>query len=363
MNKTMPDDLQVLETTLLSQLHAAKTLEELEAVRIRALGKQGTITALMKSLGNVSVSPEERKEKGILYNSLREKISSALESQKEKLEVSILAGKLSSETIDVTLPSKPSMKGSVHPVSQAWFELVEIFHNMGFWVAEGPEIETDFNNFSALNIPPEHPARQEQDTFYMPAGGEETLRVLRTHTSPVQVRTMLNKKPPIRIIAPGRVYRSDYDQTHTPCFHQVEGLFIAKDIHMGHLKQCIEEMCSRIFHIPDLPVRFRPAFFPFTEPSAEVDIACGKKDGQLVIGGGNDWLEILGCGMVHPKVLQNCGIDPDEYQGFAFGMGIERIAMLKYGIPDLRSFYEGDVRWLSHYGFSYFEALMGEAVQ
>jgi len=270
-----------------------------------------------------------------------------------------LQERLEKEKIDVTLPPRPQPCGTIHPISQALYEMIAIFKNMGFSVAEGPDIEDDFYNFTALNIPPEHPARQDHDTFYLPPveeGAER--RVLRTHTSPVQIRTMLAKKPPLRIIAPGRTYRSDYDATHTPTFHQIEGLYVAENVHMGHLKACLQTFLREMFNQPTLPLRFRPGYFPFTEPSAEVDIACYRKEGQLIVGPGQDWLEILGCGMIHPKVLENCGIDSTKYQGFAFGMGIERVAMLKYGIPDLRSFYEADIRWLRHYGFSPFEALM-----
>ncbi|MDA0997853.1 MAG: phenylalanine--tRNA ligase subunit alpha, partial [Proteobacteria bacterium] len=241
-------------------------------------------------------------------------------------------------------------EGLIHPISQTIEEIVSIFGEMGFTVAEGPDIEDDWHNFTALNIPPDHPARQEHDTFYLP-GDYETRKVLRTHTSPVQIRTMAAEKPPIRIIVPGRTFRSDHDATHSPMFHQVEGLLVDRSSHMGHLKGCLIEFCRAFFELDDLPVRFRPSYFPFTEPSAEVDIGCTRKDGEFRIGRGDDWLEILGCGMVNPNVLANCGIDPTEYQGFAFGMGVERVAMLKYGIPDLRTFYESDLRWLRHYGF------------
>ncbi len=251
----------------------------------------------------------------------------------------------------MTLPVTFAGEGRIHPISQTIDEIVAIFGEMGFVVADGPHIEEDFYNFTALNIPPEHPARQEHDTFYLPERADGTRLVLRTHTSPVQIRTMLAQQPPIRIIVPGRTFRCDHDATHSPMFHQVEGLVIDRTTHMGHLKGCLIEFCRAFFGIDDLPVRFRPSYFPFTEPSAEVDIGCSRKGGRLEIGAGGDWLEILGSGMVHPKVLANCGIDPSEYQGFAFGMGIERMAMLKYGIPDLRAFYDSDLRWLRHYGF------------
>jgi phenylalanyl-tRNA synthetase alpha chain len=246
---------------------------------------------------------------------------------------------------------RPEPEGRIHPISQTIEEMVAILSEMGFAVAEGPHIEDDFHNFGALNIPPEHPARQEHDTFYLPPGKDGTQRVLRTHTSPVQVRTMTSQKPPIRVIAPGRTFRADYDATHSPMFHQIEGLLIDEATHMGHLKGCIIEFCRAFFEVDDLPVRFRPSFFPFTEPSVEIDIGCKRDANGIAIGRGADWLEIMGAGMVHPKVLQNCGIDPAKHQGFAFGLGIERAAMLKYGIPDLRTFYESDLRWLRHYGF------------
>ncbi|MDH3703998.1 MAG: phenylalanine--tRNA ligase subunit alpha, partial [Alphaproteobacteria bacterium] len=262
-----------------------------------------------------------------------------------------LEASLTGEMLDVTLPVRPERQGLLHPISQTVDEVIAILGEMGFTVAEGPDIEDDFHNFTALNIPPEHPARQMHDTFYLPEKPDGSRMVLRTHTSPVQIRTMENTEPPIRVIAPGRTYRCDSDITHTPMFHQVEGLVIDKSVHFGHLKGCLMDFCSAYFEVPDLPLRFRPSFFPFTEPSAEVDIGCSRDGGTLKIGAGDDWLEILGCGMVHPNVLNACGIDSAEYQGFAFGMGIERLAMLKYGIPDLRTFFESDLRWLRHYGF------------
>ena len=352
-------ELEDLKLTYLAAIQNASDLGVLEKLRVEALGKQGKISLLMKSLGGMS--PEERKDKGAIFNSLRTQVLEALEDRKALLEKEAMTRKLNAESVDITLSPRAERKGSIHPLSQAAYELTEIFRSMGFHVAEGPHIEDDFHNFSALNIPPEHPARQEQDTFYMPKNAAGETMVLRTQTSPVQIRTMKMKKPHIRIIAPGRVYRSDYDQTHTPTFHQIEGLYIDKGVHMGHLKGCITAFCRAFFELPDLTMRFRPSFFPFTEPSAEVDIACARRNGELIIGENEEWLEILGCGMVHPKVLENCGIDPNEYQGFAFGLGMERMAMLKYGIPDLRSFYDMDVRWLRHYGFSAFEALMGGA--
>jgi phenylalanyl-tRNA synthetase alpha chain len=287
---------------------------------------------------------------------VKSEVAAAIDGRKSALLDAALDARLMDERVDVTLPARPEARGAIHPVSQTVDEVIAILGEMGFAVAEGPDIEDDWHNFTALNIPPEHPARQEMDTFYLPGeAGEDAAglrRVLRTHTSPVQIRTMLQAKPPLRIIAPGRTYRCDSDATHSPMFHQVEGLVVDETTHMGHLKGCLIEFCRAYFGIDDLPVRFRASYFPFTEPSAEVDIGCTRAGGTLRIGHGDDWLEILGCGMVHPKVLANCGIDPQRYQGFAFGMGLERIAMLKYGIPDLRTFYESDLRWLRHYGFA-----------
>ncbi len=315
-----------------------------------SLGRSGRLTGLLKGLG--ALKPEERKARGADLNALKDEIEAALEAAQKSLAGAALQTRLAGEKLDVTLPVDATVEGRIHPISQTIDELTVLFGEMGFSVAEGPHIEDDFHNFTALNIPPEHPARQEQDTFYLAAAAPDGGRkLLRTHTSPVQIRTMLMQKPPIRIIVPGRTFRSDHDATHSPMFHQVEGLVIDKAAHMGHLKGCLIEFCRAFFGLADLPVRFRPSYFPFTEPSAEVDIGCSCDGGGLKIGAGGDWLEILGCGMVHPKVLKNCNIDPAIYQGFAFGMGIERIAMLKYGIPDLRTFYESDLRWLRHYGF------------
>ncbi|MGB1026594.1 MAG: phenylalanine--tRNA ligase subunit alpha, partial [Rhodospirillaceae bacterium] len=313
-------------------------------------GKKGTITAQMKTLGGLE--PEARKAAGQALNALKTEIAEAIEARKAVLERAALEEKLAGETIDVSLPVRPETTGSLHPISQTYDEVVAIFAQMGFAVAEGPEIEDDFHNFTALNFPPGHPAREEHDTFFLPTRPDGTRHLLRTHTSPVQVRTMLSQKPPIRILAPGRTYRCDSDMTHTPMFHQFEGLVIDKATHFGHLKGCLQEFVSAYFEVKDVPMRFRASFFPFTEPSAEVDIGCSRKGGALKIGAGDDWLEILGSGMVHPNVIRACGLDPEEYQGFAFGMGLERIAMLKYGIPDLRTFYESDLRWLRHYGFA-----------
>lgn len=334
------DKIGQLKSQFLDDVGKVNTLQELEDLRVSALGKKGALTLLMKELGQKS--PEERRTIGAELNVLKEIFTTTLDKKKTQLEESILNTRLASETLDVTLPARPVLMGTIHPLSHVLDKAIHIFGQMGFVVAEGPDIEEDFYNFTALNIPPEHPARQEQDTFYLPPQEDQQPLVLRTHTSPVQIRTMLNQKPPLRIIAPGRTYRSDYDATHSPMFHQIEGLVVDKKTHMGHLKGCLEEFSRLFFEDPTLKLRFRPGYFPFTEPSAEVDIWWK----------GSSWLEILGCGMVHPNVLRNCNIDPDIYQGFAFGMGLERIAMLKYGIEDLRFFFESDLRWLHGYGFA-----------
>jgi phenylalanyl-tRNA synthetase alpha chain len=334
---------------VVKEIAAAPSPDALEAIRIRVLGRRGSLTLAMRELG--ALDPDERRRVGAELNTAKERITAALTEATARLGRAELAERLAGERADVTLPVAFSGTGRIHPISQTIDEIVAIFGEMGFAVAEGPHIEEDFYNFTALNIPPEHPARQEHDTFYLPERADGTRLALRTHTSPVQIRTMLAQQPPIRIIVPGRTFRCDHDATHSPMFHQVEGLVIDRTSHMGHLKGCLIEFCRAFFGLDDLPVRFRPSYFPFTEPSAEVDIGCSRKGGELKIGAGGDWLEILGSGMVHPQVLSNCGIDPAEYQGFAFGMGIERIAMLKYGIPDLRTFYDSDVRWLGHYGF------------
>jgi len=334
----------------LARIAAAQDLGALEGLRVEFLGKQGSISGLLKTLG--AMSPDERQVAGPQIHALREAVTDALGARRAALESAALEAQLASETIDLSLPAPEAPRGTIHPVSQVMDELAEIFADMGFAVATGPEIEDDWHNFTALNIPESHPARAMHDTFYFPdKDGQGRDMLLRTHTSPVQVRTMLNNKPPIRIIAPGRTYRSDYDMTHTPMFHQIEGLVIDEATNMGHLKGCLVEFCRAFFDVDDLPLRFRPSFFPFTEPSAEVDIGCSRKGGELKLGDYGDWLEILGCGMVHPNVLEACGIDSAKYQGFAFGMGVERVAMLKYGIPDLRTFFEADLRWLKHYGF------------
>ncbi|WP_448190404.1 phenylalanine--tRNA ligase subunit alpha [Azospirillum sp. sgz301742] len=341
----MPD---ALKNELLQLVADAPDLAALEEVRVAALGKKGRVTGLMKELGGLS--PDERRERGAALNVLKDEIAAAIEARKADLAALHLKAKLEAERIDVTLPVRPETEGRIHPITQTIDEIVAIFAEMGFTVADGPDVEDDFHNFTALNFPPGHPARDMHDTFYLPDAGDKKM-LLRTHTSPVQVRTMLSKKPPIRVIIPGRTFRSDYDMTHTPMFHQVEGLVIDEATNMGHLKGCLIDFCRAFFDVDDLPLRFRPSFFPFTEPSAEVDIGCSRKGGELKLGNFGDWLEILGCGMVHPNVLEACGVDSTRYQGFAFGMGIERIAMLKYGIPDLRTFFEADLRWLKHYGF------------
>ena len=347
------ENIENLKKELVAEIEAAQDLKALEEARVAITGKKGKLTAMMKDLSSLSV--EEKKEMGKNLNLLKAEVEKALDQRKSVLEEQALNEKLAKETIDVTLPVRPETQGRIHPVSKIYEEVVAIFGQMGFSVAEGPDIEDQFHNFNALNMPANHPARQMQDTFYIPnpdSNDFDDSYVVRTHTSPVQIRTMENQQPPIRIIAPGRTYRSDYDATHTPMFHQVEGLVIDKNITMAHLKGCLYDFVKAFFELDEIPVRYRPSYFPFTEPSAEMDIGCLKTKNELKIGAGNDWLEILGCGMVHPNVLRAGGIDPDVYQGFAFGMGIDRLAMLKYGIPDLRTFFESDVRWLKHYGFN-----------
>ena len=348
---TAAGSLAELREAALAACAQAADLEALEAVRIAQLGKKGAVSQAMKALG--AMAPEERRSAGQALNALKEEVTAAIEARRAVLEEEALARALEADRLDLTLPVRPQPQGAIHPISQTIDEIIEIFGQMGFAVAEGPDIEDDFRNFTALNIPPEHPARQMHDTFYLEEqGADGAAMLLRTHTSPVQVRALTSRGAPLRVIAPGRTYRCDSDMTHTPMFHQVEGLVVDKTTHMGHLKGCLIDFVRTFFGVDDLPVRFRPSFFPFTEPSAEVDIGCSRKGGELRLGNYGDWLEILGCGMVHPKVLANCGVDPAEYQGFAFGMGIERIAMLKYGIPDLRTFFEADLRWLRHYGFA-----------
>ena len=339
-----------IRNELLVAIDTAQDSAALENVRVGALGKKGRVTALMKNLG--SMEPEARKAFGQQVNALKDEVGGALETRKRAFETAALNARLVTETMDVTLPVRPEPEGSLHPISQTMDEIASIFGIMGFEVAEGPDVEDDFHNFTALNFPPGHPAREMQDTFFLQEANDGERYLLRTHTSPVQIRIMMSQKPPLRVIIPGRAYRCDYDMTHTPMFHQVEGLIIDTKTHMGHLKGCLAEFVRTYFDVDDLPVRFRPSFFPFTEPSAEMDIGCNRQGGELKIGDFGDWFEILGCGMVHPNVFKACGLDPDVYQGFAFGMGIERIAMLKYGIPDLRTFFESDLRWLQHYGFA-----------
>ena len=346
-------DPSALQAEIIERIGAADSLDALDAIRVDVLGKKGSISLAMRELGQLE--GDVRREAGQALNALKDTVSAAIENRKADLARAALEARLAGEKVDVSLSPRPEAQGRIHPLSRTLEEVTAIFAEMGFTVAEGPDIETDFYNFTALNIPEEHPARQEHDTFYLTPDAEGRRKVLRTHTSPVQIRTMEKIEPPIRIIAPGRTYRSDHDATHSPMFHQCEGLVIGKDIHMGHLKGCLIEFCRAFFGVDDLPVRFRASYFPFTEPSAEVDIGCSREGGGLKIGAGDDWLEILGSGMVNPRVLQNCGIDPDEYQGFAFGMGLERMTMLKYGIPDLRPFYDSDLRWMRHYGFLPFD--------
>jgi phenylalanyl-tRNA synthetase alpha chain len=355
-----------LENTITAAIAAAADVQALEAVRVSALGKSGSISELLKSLG--AMSPDERRERGPLINGLRDRITTAIAAKRADLEAAELDAKLAAERVDLSLPPAPRRKGSVHPTMQVMDEMIAVFAEMGFGVAEGPDIETDFNNFTALNFPPKHPAREMHDTFFLPEDERGERKVLRTHTSPVQVRVMHRvneqlpswvangQEPPIRVIVPGRTFRKDSDQTHTPMFHQIEGLVIDKGIHMGHLKWTLETFIAKFFETGEVTTRFRPHHFPFTEPSAEMDVRCDRSGGEVKIGQGDDWLEILGCGMVHPNVLRNVGLDPDVWQGFAFGCGVDRLGVLKYGMPDLRDMFASDVRWLEHYGFSAFAA-------
>lgn len=346
-------DINALRDEWTAKVEAAADDKALEEARVAALGKKGAISLAMKTLGQMD--PEERKTAGPALNALKNEITDLIAARKAAFEAEALNVKLAEETVDITLPTRPEEQGTIHPISQVMDEIVTIFADMGFAVAEGPDIEDDDHNFNALNIPPEHPARQMHDTFYFAEKAEGDRPVLRTHTSPVQIRTMRAGPPPHRIIAPGRTYRSDSDQTHTPMFHQVEGLVIDKGIHFGHLKGVLETFAKAFFEVEDAQMRYRPSYFPFTEPSAEVDIRCTLVDGELRFGEGDGWMEILGCGMVHPNVLRACDLDPDEWQGFAFGVGIDRIAGLKYGMPDLRAYFDADIRWLRHYGFSAFD--------
>ena len=352
---TNSPDLVGLEADLTARTAAAADLAALDEVRVSALGKTGSVSALLKGMG--ALSPDERRVQGPAVNGLRDRLTAAIAAKREALETAALDAKLSADRVDLSLPPPPRRKGSVHPTMQVMDEMVAVFADMGFAVAEGPDIEDDFHNFTALNFPPKHPARETHDTFFFSPDAETGERkLLRTHTSPVQVRTMMSQSPPIRIIAPGRTYRVDSDATHTPMFHQIEGLVIDRGIHMGHLKWTLAEFTRRFFETDAVVTRFRPHHFPFTEPSAEMDVQCDRSGGEVRIGQGSDWLEILGCGMVHPNVLRACGVDPDEWQGFAFGCGIDRLGMLKYGMPDLRDMFASDTRWLSHYGFSAFQA-------
>ena len=350
----MAEDIDSLRSLFLAGIAASADLRALEALRVHALGKSGALTQLLKQLG--TTPPDERRARGAHLNHLKDDITAALEVKREALEREAVAARLVAERMDVSLPPFGEPPGLIHPISRTMEEMAAIFGAMGFAIAEGPDIESDWHNFAALNIPPHHPARDDHDSFYLSGTDGGTARVLRTHTSPVQVRTMLSQEPPIRVIVPGRTYRADHDATHSPMFHQCEALVLDRDITLGHLKGCLIDFLRAFFGIATLPVRFRSSYFPFTEPSMEVDIGWNRKTGE--IGAGGDWLEILGSGMVHPNVLANCGIDPREWQGFAFGMGVERVTMLKYGMPDLRPFFESDIRWLRHYGFSALSPVM-----
>src|SRR3984885_3451031 len=344
-------DIAVLQSEILAAVAGAADEAALEAVRVAALGKKGSVSALLATMG--SLSPDERKIQGPKFNGLKDAVTEAIPARKAHLADVALDARLAPEKLDVTLPAAPENAGTVHPISQVLEEVVAIFADLGFGVAEGPAVEYDDYNFPKLNIPPDHPARQMQDTFYVAPQADGSSHVLRTHTSPVQVRTMLNSKPPIRIISPGRTYRVDSDATHSPMFHQVEALVVDEGIHLGHLKWTVEEFCKAFFEIDDLELRARPSYFPFTEPSLEWDMRCDRSvPGKITFGHGNDWLAVGGPGLVHHKEMDNCGIDSAKYQGFAFGFGLDRMAMLKYGIPDIRSFFESDVRWLKHYGFA-----------
>jgi phenylalanyl-tRNA synthetase alpha chain len=344
-------DLKTLETEILDAIEAASDEAVLEAVRVGAIGKKGSLSEQMKSLGKMS--PEERQTMGPALNGLKVAVTDAIAARKDILKRAGIEARLKTETLDVTLPVRPSPSevGRIHPISQVVDEITAIFSDMGFSIAEGPDIETDYYNFTALNFPEGHPAREMHDTFFLPADTNGERKVLRTHTSPVQIHTMEAQKPPIRIVIPGKTYRQDSDPTHTPMFHQLEGLVVDKTANVANMKWVLEEFCKTFFEVDQLNMRFRPSFFPFTEPSLEVDIQCDRSGNEVKFGEGTDWMEILGCGMVHPNVLRAGGLDPDEYQGFAWGIGIDRIAMLKYGMPDLRAFFDADARWISHYGF------------
>ncbi len=344
-------DVESLEKEIRAAVEKADSEDALEAVRVSVLGKKGSVSELLKTLG--AMSPEERQTAGPAFNGLKQRVGEAIAARRDTLKREELTLRISNEAVDVTLPVRPSSleMGRIHPVSQVIDEITVICADLGFAVAEGPDIETDYYNFTALNFPEGHPAREMHDTFFLQPNESGEQLVLRTHTSPVQIRTMETQKPPIRVVIPGRTYRCDSDQTHTPMFHQLEGLVIDETTHIGHLKWTLQEFCKAFFEVKDVQMRFRPSFFPFTEPSMEVDIRCRRVGNEVRFGEGDDWMEILGCGMVHPNVLRSGGLDPDRYQGFAWGMGIDRLAMLKYGMPDLRAFFDADVRWLRHYGF------------
>jgi phenylalanyl-tRNA synthetase alpha chain len=344
-------DLAALRQQTLAAIAAAADEAALEAARVAALGKKGAISALLATLG--TMSPDERKSQGAAFNALKDEVAEALGLRRAALKAAALRSQLEREALDVTLPvGRAGVEaGRIHPISQVIDEITAIFADMGFSIAEGPDIESDDTNFTKLNFPPDHPAREMHDTFFFAPDASGERKLLRTHTSPVQVRTMLALKPPIRVICPGRTYRCDADQTHTPMFHQVEGLVVDRSATLANLKWVLEEFCKAFFEVPHVGMRFRPSFFPFTSPSMEVDIQCRRSGGEIRFGEGEDWLEILGCGMVHANVLRNCGIDPEVHQGFAWGLGIDRIAMLKYGLPDLRDFFDADLRWIDHYGF------------
>jgi len=342
-------DIEKLEADLIGQITDAGNLGDLEAARVATLGKKSRLSEVMRGLGKMD--PAERQQVAPRLNALKNSLNQAIDDRRSALKRAELEVRLAAEQVDITLPARPEVTGRIHPVSQVVDEITEIFADMGFAIAEGPDIEDDFHNFTALNFPPAHPARDMHDTFFFDPKEDGERMLLRTHTSSVQIRTMETQDPPHRIVIPGRTYRSDSDMTHTPMFHQIEGLVIDRNLHMGHLKGTLEAFSRAFFELDEVRMRFRPSYFPFTEPSAEVDIGCSFDKGQIRIGEGTDWLEILGCGMVHPNVLRACGLDPEEWQGFAWGMGIDRIAMLKYGIPDLRAFFDSDVRWLRHYGF------------
>ncbi|HET9336610.1 MAG TPA: phenylalanine--tRNA ligase subunit alpha [Sphingomicrobium sp.] len=343
-----------LQARFSEQIAGATDLAALDAVRVAALGKSGEITELLKSLGKMDA--DTRTAEAPKIHALREAVTDAIAAKKEALENEELSRRLATERLDLSLPSPEAPRGSIHPVSQVMDELTEIFADLGFSVAEGPEIESQWYNFTALNMPENHPARAMQDTFYLERReGEEEAKVLRTHTSPVQIRSMQERGAPLYVIAPGRVYRSDSDATHTPMFHQIEGLVIDRDITLGHLKWTLETFLKAFFERDDVHIRMRPSYFPFTEPSAEVDVGWSMDKGRRVVGGSEGWMEVLGSGMVHPRVIANCGLDPDEWQGFAFGTGVDRLAMLKYGMDDLRAFFDGDLRWMKHYGFKFLD--------